>query len=62
MKMERPNKEPVKEKKEERFEMAQIATQTDNVIRDSETDEYLDIKEAIMKTLNGIEEIKKALA
>ena len=54
-----PEKEP--KKKQVRFEVTEVATQTGPAIRDNETDEVFDIQIAICKILNDVADLKKQL-
>jgi len=51
----------VKKEGNERYSVAEIATQTDLVILDAESKEQLTIHTALVKILNNLEKLKKLL-
>ena len=53
-----PEEQKEKTKKQERYEVVEVTTQTTPVIRDTHTEENFDMYIAICKALNSLEEIK----
>jgi len=51
----------VKKEGNERYSVAEVATQTDLVILDAESKEQLTIHTALVKILNNLEKLKKLL-
>ena len=52
-------KKEVKETKKERYSLAEVPTQTAVVIKDSESEEYLDMNVSLCKILNILNRIEK---
>ena len=53
--------EPVKKENSERYTIQSIPTQQESMIVDNETNEPLDILNAVKRLLNEVEEIKRGL-
>lgn len=49
-------------KKEERYELVEVPTQTGIFIRDNENEVVMDDKEALLQILRMVNEIKKSVA
>lgn len=53
--------EEEKKKKKQRFELAEVPTQTGIFVKDNEEDTILDDKVVLLNILNAVEDLKNAL-
>lgn len=53
---------PKEEKKKEKYEVKDIATQTEPYIVDNESGDAITVTQAICKVMNDVETIKKSLS